>query len=94
MATNSASETSTFPAADVDKELHPAHNKKLEVDSVSSDIATSKDLKEQEEATQKKKERERRRDAVQTLKTTILVSAVIVAVAGAAFAITRKLREK
>ncbi|KAF2296454.1 hypothetical protein GH714_038244 [Hevea brasiliensis] len=45
MAINVASETSTFPPADVDKELHPGHNKKIEVDSVSSDIATSKHLK-------------------------------------------------
>ncbi|KAJ9181377.1 hypothetical protein P3X46_009514 [Hevea brasiliensis] len=93
MATNVGSETSTFPPADVDKELHPGHNKKIEVDSVSSDIATSKHLKEQEEAKQKQKERDKR-DAMQTLKKTILVSAVIAAVAGAAFAITRKLREK
>lgn len=34
------------------------------------------------------------RDAAQTLKKTIIISAVIVAVAGAAFAITKKMKEK
>lgn len=33
-------------------------------------------------------------DAMQKLKSTIIISAVIVAVAGAAFAVTKKLREK
>lgn len=44
MAADAASETSKFPAADVDKELHPGHNEKLEVDGVSSGIVTSRDL--------------------------------------------------
>ncbi|OAY40850.1 hypothetical protein MANES_09G054200v8 [Manihot esculenta] len=93
MAADAASETSKFPAADVEKELHPGHNEKLEVDGVSSGIVTSRDLMEEEKATKKKKEMGRR-DPMQTLKTTIIVSAAIVAVAGAVFAITRKLREK
>ncbi|XP_021623799.1 uncharacterized protein LOC110623176 [Manihot esculenta] len=85
MAADAASETSKFPAADVEKELHPGHNEKLEVDGVSSGIVTSRDLMKKEMG---------RRDPMQTLKTTIIVSAAIVAVAGAVFAITRKLREK
>ncbi|KAJ8754726.1 hypothetical protein K2173_012115 [Erythroxylum novogranatense] len=90
MATDGAS---TFPAADAEGELNPGQNKKVEVDPVSSDIATSKEVKEQEEAERKLKKREKK-EAMQTLKTTILVSAIVVAVAGAAFAITKKLREK
>ncbi|XP_050229746.1 uncharacterized protein LOC126678876 [Mercurialis annua] len=77
---------STFPAADVERELDAALNKDFEVDSVSSHIAASKDIK-------KNKNREKK-DAMQTLKTTILVSAVIVAVAGAVIVFTKKLREK
>ncbi|XP_002530327.2 uncharacterized protein LOC8263184 [Ricinus communis] len=92
MATDGASDASTFPAADLEKELNPGQNKNFEVDTVSSDIAASKEIKEREADTQKK-EREKR-DTMQTLKTTILVSAVIAAVAGAAFAITKKLKEK
>lgn len=34
-----------FPAANAEKELNPGQNKDFQVDSVSSDIATSKDLK-------------------------------------------------
>ena len=50
-------------------------------------------LKEQAEAEQKKKEREKK-EALQTLKSAIIISGIVVAVAGAAFAITMKLREK
>lgn len=34
-----------FPAANAEKELNPGQNKDFQVDSVSSDIATTKDLK-------------------------------------------------
>lgn len=50
-------------------------------------------LKQQAEVEQKGKEK-KKKDALQTLKTTVLVSAVIVAVAGVVFAVTKKLREK
>ncbi|KAJ6864808.1 hypothetical protein NC651_035390 [Populus alba x Populus x berolinensis] len=93
METYGASTESTFPEADVDKALNPALNRKFEVDPVSSDISTTKEIKqEQDEAAQKK--RREKQDALQNLKTTIFVSAIIVAVAGAVFAITKKLREK
>ncbi|XP_019456797.1 PREDICTED: uncharacterized protein LOC109357343 isoform X2 [Lupinus angustifolius] len=80
----------TFPPADVDGELNPGANTEVEVDPISSDVAASK---EQAEANQKKKER-KKKDALQTLKSGIIISAIIVAVAGAAFAINKKLREK
>lgn len=51
-------------------------------------------FKERVEAEEKEKEREKKDDALQTLKTTIIVSGVILAVAGAVIAITKKLREK
>lgn len=50
-------------------------------------------LKEQAEIKQKKKEAEKK-DTLQTLKSAIIISGIVVAVAGAAFAITKKLREK
>ena len=50
-------------------------------------------LKHQAGVEQKEKEK-KKKDALQTLKTTIVVSAVIVAVAGVVFAVTKKLREK
>lgn len=50
-------------------------------------------FKEQAEAKQKKNERQKK-DALQTIKSAIIISGIVVAVAGAAFAITKKLREK
>lgn len=51
-------------------------------------------LQEQIEAEDKKKKDQEKKDAIQTLKKSVIVSAVIVALAGAIFAITKKLREK
>ncbi|XP_059668707.1 uncharacterized protein LOC132313781 [Cornus florida] len=82
----------TSPAADVDKDLNPDRNKDFEFDPISSQVATSNEIKEQSEAA-KKKEREKK-DVLQTLKSAIIVSGIIVAVAGAVFAITKKLKEK
>lgn len=50
-------------------------------------------LKEQAEAKQKKKEREKK-ECLEKLKSAIIISGIVVAVVGAAFAITKKLREK
>ncbi|KDP37310.1 hypothetical protein JCGZ_06764 [Jatropha curcas] len=90
METDGASETSIVPAADANKDLQPAKN----VDSVSSNNTVSSREVKEEEVTADKKEERKIRDPMQRLKTTILVSAVIIAVAGAAFAITRKLRQQ
>ncbi|GMY25246.1 hypothetical protein FCV25MIE_20488 [Fagus crenata] len=83
----------TFSAANIDKELNPQKNKNFEVDTISSEMATSLEIKQQAEVEQKEQEN-KKKDAFQTLKTTILVSAVVVAVAGAVFAVTKKLTEK
>ncbi|XP_021908586.1 uncharacterized protein LOC110822721 [Carica papaya] len=88
-----ASSDESFPEAAVREELNPGDNKDFKVDPVSSEISTSMEIKEQTEAAEIKKAKEKK-DAMQTLKRTILISAVVVAVAGAAFAITKKLREK
>ncbi|KAG2325096.1 hypothetical protein Bca4012_039589 [Brassica carinata] len=85
-----ATDATTFPEGDAEAELNPGLNKNLQVDPVSSEIASDKiqqNLERMENAKAK-------RDATQTLKRTIIISAVIVAVAGAAFAITKKLKEK
>ncbi|XP_068307234.1 uncharacterized protein [Pyrus communis] len=92
---------STFPAANVDAELNPGTNKNFEEDSGSSLVTTSKEIKDKLEAEerkqQKEKEKERekeKKDAAQTLKKNIIISAVVVAAVGAIFALTKKLREK
>ncbi|TKY61975.1 hypothetical protein E2542_SST11829 [Spatholobus suberectus] len=83
----------SFPQADVTGELIPGNNIHVHVDPISSDVAVTKDLQEQAEAQQKKKGR-KKKDALQTLKSAIIVSGIVVAVAGVAFVITKKLREK
>ncbi|KAG7560613.1 hypothetical protein ISN45_Aa05g021250 [Arabidopsis thaliana x Arabidopsis arenosa] len=79
----------TFPEGDAEAELNPGQNKNFEVDPVSSEIAAEKVQK----IVEKRENAKAKRDAAQTLKKTIIISAVIVAVAGAAFAITKKLKE-
>ncbi|XP_022767056.1 uncharacterized protein LOC111311706 [Durio zibethinus] len=79
-----------FPDADAKGELNPGENKDFKVDSLSCEIATSREIKDQAKA----EENKGKKDPMQRLKTAILVSAVVVAVAGAAFAITKKLKEK
>lgn len=49
---------------------------------------------EAEDKKKKEKEKKEKRDSVQTLKTTVIISGVIVALVGAIFALTKKLREK
>ncbi|KAI5664721.1 hypothetical protein M9H77_24044 [Catharanthus roseus] len=81
----------TFPQVDADKELNPAKNKQFQVDSVSSRVAEIKEEKAEEDKKVKGKKKE---DATDKLKTTIIVSGIVVAVAGAIYAITKKLKEK
>ncbi|CAF2047060.1 hypothetical protein BRARA_I03568 [Brassica rapa] len=85
-----ATDGTTFPEGDAEAELNPGQNKSFEVDPVSSEIASDKIQQNLE----RKENAKAKRDATQTLKKTIIISAVIVAVAGAAFAITKKLKEK
>ncbi|CAL5334511.1 unnamed protein product [Camellia sinensis] len=92
-ATNGIPNDKKFPAADIDKELNPGQNKNFVVDPISTQVAASKEYKEQAAEIKKQKER-KKKDALQTLKTTIIVSGIVVAVAGAIFAITKKLKEK
>ncbi|GFZ02501.1 hypothetical protein Acr_15g0011090 [Actinidia rufa] len=83
----------TFPAVDIDKELNPGRNTNFEVDPVSSHLVATKEIQEQSKAARTQKEREKK-DALQALKSAIIVSAITVVVAGAIFAITKKLKEK
>ncbi|GAU49072.1 hypothetical protein TSUD_25310 [Trifolium subterraneum] len=71
----------TFPSADVAGELNPGKNTHVEVDP------------EEAAANQKKKDIERK-ESLEKLKSAIIISGIVVAVVGAAFAITKKLREK
>ncbi|XP_020211681.1 uncharacterized protein LOC109796418 [Cajanus cajan] len=83
----------SFPPVDIDGELNPGHDTNFHEDPISSEVSVTKYLKEQEGIQQKKKEK-KKKDALQTLKSAIIVSGIVVAVAGVAFAITKKLREK
>ncbi|XP_057252277.1 uncharacterized protein LOC104898349 [Beta vulgaris subsp. vulgaris] len=102
-ATNDA----TFPPADIDGELNPGKDKDLfKVDSVSSQVAKLSfdanyiiilfDMKEPIKPRKPAKEKKQcaKKDPMQTLKTTIIVSGVILALAGGVFAITKKMKEK
>ncbi|XP_073317322.1 uncharacterized protein [Primulina huaijiensis] len=82
-----------FPVADVQRELNPGLDKNFQVDPISSDVAASKEIQEQIEGTKKATEQENK-DAMQSFKTSIIVSGIIVVVVGAVFAIAKKLREK
>ncbi|KAK9734282.1 hypothetical protein RND81_04G128500 [Saponaria officinalis] len=84
---DATNDPSTFPAADIDNELNPAKGKDFQVDSQSSKVAKEK-LKRSE-----KKQRPKD-DPMQTLKRSIIISGVILVVVGAAFAITKKMKEK
>ncbi|CAI0391803.1 unnamed protein product [Linum tenue] len=84
------SDKKAFPEANVDKELNPSHNKRVEVDSTSSSIAASLEKEEAE----KKKASEDNKDRAESLKTTVIISVIFAAVAGAAFGIVKKLRER
>ncbi|CAN6576930.1 unnamed protein product [Malus baccata var. baccata] len=86
---------STFPAASVDAELNPGKNKNFEEDSGSSLVITSKEIKDKVEAEERKQQKEKeKKDAAQMLKKSIIISAMVVAVAGVIFALTKKSREK
>ncbi|KAF5201059.1 hypothetical protein FRX31_009352 [Thalictrum thalictroides] len=92
----------TFPAVDVNGELYPGVTNNFPVDPVSSEIHTSKKLKEQAEAEEKKSREMKKKkwehggdvDGHKKLKSTVLISGVVVAVIGAIFALTKKMREK
>ncbi|KAF6165897.1 hypothetical protein GIB67_012794 [Kingdonia uniflora] len=88
----------TFPAVhDIIGELHPGIAKDFMADPVSSQIAKTNDHKElvvaEEEVKEKTKENERK-GAAQRIKSAIIISGVAVAVIGAIFGVTKKLREK
>ncbi|KAL3536099.1 hypothetical protein ACH5RR_004560 [Cinchona calisaya] len=88
-----ASAEDTFPAADAEKELNPAQNKDFEVDPVSSQVSTSLQINKEQIEAAEKIEKEKK-DALDKFKSAIIVSGIVVTVAGAVFAIVKKLKEK
>ncbi|XP_028795562.1 uncharacterized protein LOC114751063 [Neltuma alba] len=86
-------EESKFPHADVDGTLNPESNNHVQVDPISSEVALSKENKEQAEIKEKKRQNEKE-DTLRRIKSAIIISGTVVAVAGAVCAITKKLREK
>lgn len=82
-----------FPEADVEAELHPGNTDgSLQEDSVSAQLTTSKEIKEQAEV-EGKKDEGKKEDAIHKVTSTVIISGVIVAVIGAIFAVAKKLRE-
>ncbi|KAL1821250.1 hypothetical protein ACET3Z_016119 [Daucus carota] len=77
----------SFPAADAEKELNPGTNTEVEVDSVSSEIAEKK-----AEGSAGKKEKGKN-DPMQTFKTTMIVSGVVIVVLAVALAVSKKMKE-
>ncbi|KAK4281663.1 hypothetical protein QN277_013128 [Acacia crassicarpa] len=90
---NEVVEESEFPPADVHGTLNPGGNNQVQVDPISSDVAILKEIKEQAEI-KKKQRQEEKEDSLRKMKSGIIISGIVVAVAGAVFAITKKLREK
>ncbi|GMI96669.1 hypothetical protein HRI_003336200 [Hibiscus trionum] len=80
-----------FPAAVANAELNPEQDKDFKEVSLSNEISTTREIKGGAEPPQKKSVR---KNSMQTLKTAMLVSAVVVAVAGVVIVITKKLKEK
>ncbi|KAK8632495.1 hypothetical protein V6N13_072886 [Hibiscus sabdariffa] len=80
-----------FPAADANAGLNPSQDKDFKEVSLSSETSTSREIKRGADPPKKKKGM---KNSMQTLKTAMLVSAVVVAVAGIAIVITKKLKEK
>ncbi|XP_047307577.1 uncharacterized protein LOC124911173 [Impatiens glandulifera] len=93
---NPYEDNKTFPAVDVNDVLDPGSKKDFEVDPISAEVATTLEIKDIKERVNKavQEEEEENNDVLRHLKSTIIVSAIVVAVAGAIFAITKKLREK
>ncbi|KAL9675401.1 hypothetical protein QQ045_003603 [Rhodiola kirilowii] len=83
-----------FPAGDAEAELHPGADKSVKVDPISAEVATSLELKFQMEAAEREREERKRKEAIRTLKKTVIISGIIAAVAGAVFAIIKKTKEK
>ncbi|XP_024633480.1 uncharacterized protein [Medicago truncatula] len=92
MASSTENSDETFPSADIAAELNPGNNTEVQVDPISSEVAASKEIKE---ATDKQKKKQiEKKEYLDKLKSAIIISSIVVALAGAAFAITKKLKEK
>ncbi|XP_057549601.1 uncharacterized protein LOC130827773 [Amaranthus tricolor] len=85
-----ATNDTTFPPVEIDGELNPGNNTEFHVDSVSSQL----DKGPTKQRKPKAKKQCPKNDPMQAFKTTIIVSGIVLAVAGAIFAITKKLKEK
>ncbi|KAL5096091.1 hypothetical protein RYX36_000418 [Vicia faba] len=93
MASPPQNSDETFPSADLAGELNPGKNREVQVDPISSEVAATKEMEEEDAAKEKKKEIEKK-ECLDKLKSAIIISGIVVAVVGAAFAITKKLKEK
>ncbi|KAG9442200.1 hypothetical protein H6P81_018054 [Aristolochia fimbriata] len=85
-------ESATFPAADLAGELNPSKPKNFPVDPLSSDVDTSKELQKLANARAEGKE-EGKREVMQNVKSTFLISGLIVAIVATSFVVVKKLKE-
>ncbi|XP_010943768.1 uncharacterized protein [Elaeis guineensis] len=87
-----------FPAVNASRELNLGVPEQFPVDPVSSDVATSKELKEEAEAeaearAKAKGDASEKCDLGGTLTSVLMVSGVVVVAVGVAFFVTKKLKE-
>nr|XP_010943769.1 uncharacterized protein LOC105061426 isoform X2 [Elaeis guineensis] len=85
-----------FPAVNASRELNLGVPEQFPVDPVSSDVATSKELKAEAEAEARAKAKgdaSEKCDLGGTLTSVLMVSGVVVVAVGVAFFVTKKLKE-
>ncbi|THU61618.1 hypothetical protein C4D60_Mb07t25240 [Musa balbisiana] len=91
-----AGDDPTFPAANADEELNLRKPDEFPVDSVSSDVATTKELKAEEGETRARSggaDKPEKSDLGSSLMSVLVISGVVAAAVGVAFFVTKKLKE-
>ncbi|KAL5710630.1 hypothetical protein ACHQM5_021170 [Ranunculus cassubicifolius] len=89
----------SFTPVDVSAEMNPSANNGFPVDAVSSEIYTSKQLKEENEAEEKKKGESGKKvkgndGGDKKIGATLVLSGVVVAVIGAIFAFVKNVKQQ
>ncbi|KAJ0973405.1 hypothetical protein J5N97_021364 [Dioscorea zingiberensis] len=94
MASSIGEADETFPQVNVTRQLHLGVPEEFPVDPVSSNLATSKALKEQaeEEAAAAVRAEAAKEDECSVLTSALVVSGVVVIAIGVAFIVSKKFR--
>ncbi|CAD5187337.1 uncharacterized protein LOC108953370 [Musa acuminata AAA Group] len=90
-----AGDDPTFPAANADEELNLRKPDEFPVDSVSSDLATTKELKAEGETRTRSggADKAEKSDLGGSLMSVLVISGVVAAAVGVAFFVSKKLKE-